>query len=356
MRRQHLVPIALLATWTLVAGACGGDDDADTSGDDVAAEPTAEPTEPTDAPAADPTEPTDEPADEPDTTDEPATEPTAVMSDGEYNPVGTLRIGNRIAVNTLNPFDDQTPATFSFYAWTYEGLVRQDVDGSFVPWLAEGWEVSDDGMTITFTLHDGVTFHDGEPFNTDSGEGQHRLREDRPGRPGDPTGRRADVERLRGRGDRRPHRRVPPRDAKPDTRHHLAGAKLGFYGEPECARQRGCRADRHRPVHLQRRRVERRPDPSRIRCKSRLLASRRRRRRTGRDGRRERQPDPSTGVRGGTVRPRDRQPGARPPIGRPADHRPGDDHLVHGRRLAGRGHRRVGGEGHPMCNGRGDEP
>jgi peptide/nickel transport system substrate-binding protein len=168
MRRQHLVPIALLATCALVAGACGGDDDADSSGDDAVTEATDEPadeptTEPTDEPADEPaTEPTDEPA------DEPATETTADTADGEYNPVGTLRIGNRIAVNTLNPFDDQTPATFSFYAWTYEGLVRQDVDGSFVPWLAEGWAVSDDGMTITFTLHDGVTFHDGEPFNADA--------------------------------------------------------------------------------------------------------------------------------------------------------------------------------------------
>ena len=164
MRRQHFVPIALLTTCALVAGACGGDDDdADDSASDTTVEEPAADEPAADEPAAD--EPAaDEPAAEP-ADDEPADEPAADEPEGEYNPVGTLRIGNRIAVNTLNPFDDQTPATFSFYAWTYEGLVRQEPDGSFGPWLAEGWEVSDDNMTITFTLHEGVTFHDGEPFD-----------------------------------------------------------------------------------------------------------------------------------------------------------------------------------------------
>lgn len=142
MRRQHTVPIALLTAVIFVSAGCGGDeDDADGAASAAGA------------------------ADDDDDAGDDAPDDTA---EGEYNPVGTLRIGNRIAVNTLNPFDDQTPATFSFYAWTYEGLVRQEPDGSFAPWLAEGWEVSDDGMTITFTLHDGVTFHDGEPFNADA--------------------------------------------------------------------------------------------------------------------------------------------------------------------------------------------
>jgi peptide/nickel transport system substrate-binding protein len=33
------------------------------------------------------------------------------------------------------------------------------------PGLAKSWEISDDGLVYTFTLQDGVTFHDGEPFN-----------------------------------------------------------------------------------------------------------------------------------------------------------------------------------------------
>ncbi len=47
------------------------------------------------------------------------------------------------------------------YANVFEGLVRFAEDGSIRPALAESWDISDDGLTYTFTLHDGVTFHDG---------------------------------------------------------------------------------------------------------------------------------------------------------------------------------------------------
>jgi peptide/nickel transport system substrate-binding protein len=37
-----------------------------------------------------------------------------------------------------------------------------------IPKLAESWETSDDGLAWTFNLRDGVTFHDGEPFNAEA--------------------------------------------------------------------------------------------------------------------------------------------------------------------------------------------
>ena len=36
------------------------------------------------------------------------------------------------------------------------------------PGLAKSWEISDDGLTYTFELQEGVTFHDGEPFNAEA--------------------------------------------------------------------------------------------------------------------------------------------------------------------------------------------
>src|SRR5690606_19993745 len=47
-----------------------------------------------------------------------------------------------------------------------QGLVRFDRTGAIVPALATEWNVSDDGLTWTFRLREGVTFHDGSAFDT----------------------------------------------------------------------------------------------------------------------------------------------------------------------------------------------
>jgi peptide/nickel transport system substrate-binding protein len=41
-------------------------------------------------------------------------------------------------------------------------------DGTVNPWLADSWEISPDGLEYTFTLKEGVTFHDGTPFNAEA--------------------------------------------------------------------------------------------------------------------------------------------------------------------------------------------
>ncbi|HET6671858.1 MAG TPA: ABC transporter substrate-binding protein [Agromyces sp.] len=49
-----------------------------------------------------------------------------------------------------------------------ESLVSRDASGEIIPWLAESWEVSDDGLTWEFTLRDDVTFTDGTPFDAEA--------------------------------------------------------------------------------------------------------------------------------------------------------------------------------------------
>jgi peptide/nickel transport system substrate-binding protein len=50
----------------------------------------------------------------------------------------------------------------------YDRMVLQDADQSYHGQLATSWEVSEDGMSWTFNLRPGVTFHDGEPFNAET--------------------------------------------------------------------------------------------------------------------------------------------------------------------------------------------
>ena len=53
------------------------------------------------------------------------------------------------------------------YSNVFEGLTRFMGDGSVVPGLAASWEISDDGLSYTFTLRDGVTFHDGTTMDAE---------------------------------------------------------------------------------------------------------------------------------------------------------------------------------------------
>jgi peptide/nickel transport system substrate-binding protein len=64
--------------------------------------------------------------------------------------------------------DFASTATASYaMAPIYNGLVGTDATGNLIPELAESWEVSDDQLTWTFTLRQGVLWHDGEPFTAD---------------------------------------------------------------------------------------------------------------------------------------------------------------------------------------------
>ncbi|MCL4105170.1 UNVERIFIED_CONTAM: hypothetical protein GTU68_018877 [Idotea baltica] len=53
------------------------------------------------------------------------------------------------------------------YSNIFEGLTRFMADGSVVPGLAKSWDISEDGLTYTFMLQDGVTFHDGTAMDAE---------------------------------------------------------------------------------------------------------------------------------------------------------------------------------------------
>lgn len=62
---------------------------------------------------------------------------------------------------------DYTTSSFTVLDQLFEPLVRYAADGEFAPALAESFDVSSDGLIMTFTLREGVEFSDGTPFDAE---------------------------------------------------------------------------------------------------------------------------------------------------------------------------------------------
>lgn len=92
------------------------------------------------------------------------------MEAGFMRPAGAPKRGGilRTAFGvTTSHFDVHQGGSAAVLSHLYNNLVRYDLtDGlrTIVPDLATSWDVSEDGLTYTFTLREGVTYHDGEPF------------------------------------------------------------------------------------------------------------------------------------------------------------------------------------------------
>jgi len=79
-----------------------------------------------------------------------------------------VRIGVALEPPALDPTAGAAEAIdIVVYQNVFEGLTRIDQNGAVQPGLAESWTISDDGLTYTFKLHDGVTFHDGTSFDAE---------------------------------------------------------------------------------------------------------------------------------------------------------------------------------------------
>lgn len=87
-------------------------------------------------------------------------------------PAQTARSGGRLTYGTASGISQLDPHTMSAAQQAvvnpllYNGLTKAAPDGTTAPDLAESWKTSDDLRTWTFTLRDGVRFHDGAPFDS----------------------------------------------------------------------------------------------------------------------------------------------------------------------------------------------
>ena len=74
----------------------------------------------------------------------------------------TLRVGMEIPVQ-LDPAFASSDVEIAILNAVYDYLVDIDAENNIQPRLATEWEISEDGLTYTFTLSPDATFHDGSP-------------------------------------------------------------------------------------------------------------------------------------------------------------------------------------------------
>ena len=84
-------------------------------------------------------------------------------------PPGVLVVGQIAEPKSLDPHAVTAVNDFRILVNLYDGLVRfKDGTLAVEPALAESYEVSDDGLTYTFTLREGIEFHDGTPLDAEA--------------------------------------------------------------------------------------------------------------------------------------------------------------------------------------------
>src|SRR5690606_13390708 len=64
----------------------------------------------------------------------------------------------------FDPHITSAMSSYQILTNVVDNLVTLDAEQNIVPELAESWDVSEDGLTLTFHLRDGVSFSNGTPL------------------------------------------------------------------------------------------------------------------------------------------------------------------------------------------------
>ncbi|HEX7041189.1 MAG TPA: ABC transporter substrate-binding protein [Trueperaceae bacterium] len=81
---------------------------------------------------------------------------------------GTLTIVAAEEPDTLDPQKTSTAITGAIMRYAGDTLLTKDLDNAYADGLASSWSASEDGLTWTFELKPGATFHDGSPLDAEA--------------------------------------------------------------------------------------------------------------------------------------------------------------------------------------------
>lgn len=139
-RGKNVLFVSMLLTLTIALGGCAGDKEAKDS-NEIAQTQTA-------AAAGTESSPVEK---------ESAAQETKDVADSH------ITIGIPQDLDSLVPSLSQGAGTQEILFNIYEGLIKPDSDGNLIPAVASDYTMSEDGLTYTFTLRDGIKFHNGNP-------------------------------------------------------------------------------------------------------------------------------------------------------------------------------------------------
>ncbi len=91
---------------------------------------------------------------------------TETVSEPKMGGSVTVGISNDLDTS-LDPHTSTSAGKREIFYNIFEGLVKSDEDGNFVPALAESYEISDDATLFTFHLRQGVKFHNGSDMTAE---------------------------------------------------------------------------------------------------------------------------------------------------------------------------------------------
>lgn len=145
MSKANLYLFISLLTGIMFLSACGSNENTATEDDDTETESTA---------------------DSGDTYSYTDFEPT-VSNQGEPTGEGALRIGyvrNESFIPVLSPTHSASSDEFELMRFFFEPLLTYDEEYQYTNDGAMEFEIDEDARTVTFTIKEGINWHDGEPL------------------------------------------------------------------------------------------------------------------------------------------------------------------------------------------------
>ncbi len=91
-----------------------------------------------------------------------------------------VRIGKAASPDNLNPGMAILASSYTIFELVYDSMYDLNLDGSFSLSLADSVTRSDDGLTYTYKIKDGIKWHDGKPLTAEDVAFTYNLYKDTP--------------------------------------------------------------------------------------------------------------------------------------------------------------------------------